>query len=251
MSDSNVNSNISASDLNPQKKPISEAKLAANRANAQKSTGPRTEAGKLKAASNSLKHGLFSIQNFEKFIHDPDVAASVIKNLTETYDAVTPTEVLLLHKLIHMELRFLQMESLYGEAVHVRIHQLINEPKPILATLLRELDRLPVRIARTTKLLREEIAERKKCENEANSDEPLEIIADPPKQPELFKDQTYWVVKSDHGNLEADKVPGLAHMFKTKPPSSADEARLLLRKFLDKIKEHAEANPPQPPESKK
>ena len=39
---------------------ISEAQLAANRANAQLSTGPTSEAGRAKSAQNSLKHGLTS-----------------------------------------------------------------------------------------------------------------------------------------------------------------------------------------------
>jgi hypothetical protein len=38
------------------------AKLNANRANAQLSTGPKTEAGKLASSRNSLKHGLTSKQ---------------------------------------------------------------------------------------------------------------------------------------------------------------------------------------------
>ena len=35
-----------------------EKQIAANRANAQKSTGPKTLAGKLKSSRNALKHGL-------------------------------------------------------------------------------------------------------------------------------------------------------------------------------------------------
>jgi hypothetical protein len=38
--------------------PISEAKLAANRRNAQKSTGPKTQEGKERSRRNALKHGL-------------------------------------------------------------------------------------------------------------------------------------------------------------------------------------------------
>src|SRR5450432_250648 len=38
-------------------KNISEAQLQANRANSQKSTGPRTEEGKRRASLNALKHG--------------------------------------------------------------------------------------------------------------------------------------------------------------------------------------------------
>jgi len=37
---------------------ISEAQLRANRANAQKSTGPRTEEGKARARFNARRHGL-------------------------------------------------------------------------------------------------------------------------------------------------------------------------------------------------
>ena len=38
----------------------SPAQIAANRANAQRSTGPRTEQGKARAASSSFKHGLYA-----------------------------------------------------------------------------------------------------------------------------------------------------------------------------------------------
>jgi len=39
---------------------VSEKQLAANRRNAQKSTGPKTRRGKTLASRNSLKHGLFA-----------------------------------------------------------------------------------------------------------------------------------------------------------------------------------------------
>ena len=45
----------STSDLNPE---ISPARLAANRANAQKSTGPRTPEGKARSRANAYRHGL-------------------------------------------------------------------------------------------------------------------------------------------------------------------------------------------------
>jgi hypothetical protein len=42
------------------KKAVTEAVLAANRANAQSSTGPRTEPGKSNACLNALKHGILA-----------------------------------------------------------------------------------------------------------------------------------------------------------------------------------------------
>ena len=56
---------------------ISVEKLVANRANAQKSSGPQTRAGKLRSAKNALKHGLGaqssnSSQNSSLFNHFPE-----------------------------------------------------------------------------------------------------------------------------------------------------------------------------------
>jgi hypothetical protein len=47
-------------DVSRVKRPISERKLQANRANAQRSTGPRTTAGKAVSCRNALKHGILS-----------------------------------------------------------------------------------------------------------------------------------------------------------------------------------------------
>ena len=42
----------------PRRRPVSPRRIAANRANARKSTGPRTAAGKKRVSRNALKHGL-------------------------------------------------------------------------------------------------------------------------------------------------------------------------------------------------
>ncbi|MHB8485812.1 MAG: hypothetical protein ACYDCM_08790 [Candidatus Acidiferrales bacterium] len=56
-----------------QEKPVSPQKLAANRTNAQRSTGPRTSAGKQRSAQNSYKHGFYGkrlFPNNELFARD-------------------------------------------------------------------------------------------------------------------------------------------------------------------------------------
>src|SRR5579871_490611 len=53
----------------------STARAAANAANAQLSTGPRTEAGKARSSRNALSHGLASSQNFILPGEEPAFAA--------------------------------------------------------------------------------------------------------------------------------------------------------------------------------
>src|SRR3569623_47950 len=52
-------------------KPISEKRLAANRENAKRSTGPRTQAGKERSSRNAVKHGFrsssFAVVRLEDF----------------------------------------------------------------------------------------------------------------------------------------------------------------------------------------
>ncbi len=48
-----------------ERRPISDAKLAANRANAQKSTGPKDPILKKKVSMNALRHGLTSARAFQ------------------------------------------------------------------------------------------------------------------------------------------------------------------------------------------
>ena len=56
---------------NPKRKlPLTEKRLAANRANAAKSTGPRTQEGKSKSALNALTHGLRARLSPETLVPD-------------------------------------------------------------------------------------------------------------------------------------------------------------------------------------
>jgi hypothetical protein len=57
---------------------LSAAKLAANRANAQKSTGPNTDEGKARSSQNAVKHGMFS--------HSLGIAAGPLGENREGYD---------------------------------------------------------------------------------------------------------------------------------------------------------------------
>ncbi len=75
----------------------SEAKLLANRKNASKSTGPKSEEGKARSARNSTKHGAYA-QN--PYTPDDEVRdyRAWLENWHEEYQPAGPGEVALLEQ---------------------------------------------------------------------------------------------------------------------------------------------------------
>lgn len=72
----------------------SEAQIQANRANAKKSTGPRTTAGKVKSSANSLKHGAYA-KRLEPIVGGPfHEGTDFGEFMTEVIDALAPTNAL-------------------------------------------------------------------------------------------------------------------------------------------------------------
>ncbi|HYE19783.1 MAG TPA: hypothetical protein VEA69_15135 [Tepidisphaeraceae bacterium] len=86
--------------------PCSEKKLAANRANARKSTGPRTPAGKLASARNATRHALAARVD-PAYLHPDDRAlyATLLGALTAEHDPRTPTATLLVTRLALLAVR--------------------------------------------------------------------------------------------------------------------------------------------------
>jgi hypothetical protein len=73
------------------KPPVSAKKLEANKKNAQKSTGPRTEDGKAKSATNSYVHGFFSKHLFptaEQAAKDKSDYLAVADGIRDDYQPV-------------------------------------------------------------------------------------------------------------------------------------------------------------------
>src|SRR5687768_7702335 len=70
----------------------SEARLDANRLNAQKSTGPRTPEGKARASQNALKHGLRARGASVLPTEDPDAYAAFTASIIHSLRPATPLE---------------------------------------------------------------------------------------------------------------------------------------------------------------
>ncbi|MEP7366295.1 MAG: hypothetical protein ABI972_23805, partial [Acidobacteriota bacterium] len=99
--------------MNTLKKPISEAKLQANRANARKSTGPRTPAGKARSAQNAITHGLTASlanagvtpRDITALGEDRNLLPSTIQRFINSWNPATPYEASLVKRLAELEVR--------------------------------------------------------------------------------------------------------------------------------------------------
>src|SRR5580698_10252963 len=80
-------------------KPASPKQLAANRANAAKSTGPKTPEGKARSAENSLKHG-FTASSFAVVrLEDLQEIANLRSDLISVYQPVNSQELFALERM--------------------------------------------------------------------------------------------------------------------------------------------------------
>ena len=94
------------------------AQTNANRANAQKSTGPKTPEGKAKSSLNRVSHGFNSAtlfiggENREEF-------DALLADLTTEFHPATPNEQILVEKMVHNQwnsLRALRLQSVVLQA---------------------------------------------------------------------------------------------------------------------------------------
>lgn len=86
------------------KRPASEARLRANRLNAQKSTGPRTEAGKQRASLNATRHG-FTAQVLTLTAEELKALQALIGDFEKQYQPASTQEKHLVHMLAQLQYR--------------------------------------------------------------------------------------------------------------------------------------------------
>ena len=87
---------------------------AASRANAQKSTGPRTTAGKAASRFNALKHGIYAVHQI-MFDEKPEDLAELSAEYHELCSPADAKQRLLVDTLVHSEWRLRRMRRVEAE----------------------------------------------------------------------------------------------------------------------------------------
>jgi hypothetical protein len=80
-------------------RPLSEARILANRENAKKSTGPRTPEGKAASSRNRLRHGLRANKHFLLDNENPEDFLPLLDNLDATFRPVGEAEEMLVARI--------------------------------------------------------------------------------------------------------------------------------------------------------
>jgi len=98
----------------------SEAQIKANRANSQKSTGPKTAEGKLKVSQNARKHGLFASPTVIKG-EDQGEFDQYCEAMLGEMRPVGPAESMLAERFVSLSWRLRRAERMQDEALKMQI----------------------------------------------------------------------------------------------------------------------------------
>jgi len=97
-----MNNSFTSESHSTSKPQVSERKAAANRANAQRSTGPRTTEGKARSSLNALRHGILAKAAFNVVIEGEERRAefeAIVAGLAQEYQPRTITEHMMVQQL--------------------------------------------------------------------------------------------------------------------------------------------------------
>ena len=113
-----------------EKPQLSERRLAANRANAKRSTGPKTEAGKKRASKNAIRHGILSdtaVLDFES----QDEFDQLATDFRADYLPTTPTESRYVDTLISTHWRLMRLGTIETAYLNRKAHDAEYDKTPL------------------------------------------------------------------------------------------------------------------------
>jgi hypothetical protein len=119
-------------------KPVSEKRLAANRANAARSTGPRTPDGKARSAQNARKHGLAGTSYAVVRLEDADAVARLRADLIAVYQPVNSQELFALERMALAQLSILRAAQLEAGLFTMGMNDAAADPRIYLEDRLTD-----------------------------------------------------------------------------------------------------------------
>src|ERR1017187_5289617 len=114
-------------------KRISDRQLAANRANAAQSTGPRSPEGKARSAQNSRKHG-FTASTFAVVrLEDVDSVARLREDAIAVYQPVNSQEIFAIERIALAQQAILRVERLHSGLCTTWLNETISaDDRPLI-----------------------------------------------------------------------------------------------------------------------
>jgi hypothetical protein len=123
-----INHNTSTTTKSP-----SPAQIAANRANALKSTGPKTVAGRNASRMNALKHGIFSSEILVRgryFQENPEEFAQLHQSLCDAYNPVGAAEEMLVDQLVTTFWRTRRLQKAEAGEIALSVDSRVEKMEP-------------------------------------------------------------------------------------------------------------------------
>jgi hypothetical protein len=123
-----INHNTSTTTKSP-----SPAQIAANRANALKSTGPKTVAGRNASRMNALKHGIFSSEILVRgryFQENPEEFAQLHQSLRDAYNPVGAAEEMLVDQLVTTFWRTRRLQKAEAGEIALSVDSRVEKMEP-------------------------------------------------------------------------------------------------------------------------
>src|SRR6266851_3173564 len=106
---------------------LSERKMEANRRNARKSTGPRTEAGKKKSRWNALKHGLTAKRTLVPGLENAKVYRKLLKGYLRDFKPEGVVEESLVQELVACHLQMIRGSRVERDAFLAAADEKVDE----------------------------------------------------------------------------------------------------------------------------
>ena len=121
------------------RKPVSEKQLAANRANAAHSTGPRTPEGKARSAQNSRQHG-FTASHFAVVrLEDLQEVAHLCADLIAVYRPVNSQELFAIERIALAQQAMLRIAHLEGGLLTTCLNEALDTSGRLFIAMSQQL----------------------------------------------------------------------------------------------------------------